>query len=360
MRRKVDMEAIAKVAGVSKTTVHHVMHQTGRIGDDTRKRVLDAIAELGYRPNLVARSLRAQRTCTVGVIVGEIAGSNLVHIVEGIDSVAEPQEYSILLATSQRDPVREQRMADLLLARGADGLLVMPAHPTANSTYFDDLISGGARIVFMDRELLGCSADIVSTDNIWGGYLAARHLMTSGRSRLGFVTTISSERRSTSVQARLVGCNRALDEAGLPAASELGLDTEDVLPLERFAYNAVKARLSEGDLKLDALFAAHDGIAYGAIEALLDCGLRVPEDVAVVGFDDLDTSAFVHPPLSTVRQPSRDIGAEAMRLLLRRLEEETAPGLSQRITLEPSLVIRKSCGAAEECAAPLPAEGVRV
>ena len=344
MRRKtVDMDAIAKELGCSKTTVHYALRNTGRVSDGMRQRVLEAAEGLGYRPNLIARSLRAQRSATLGVVVIGLASSYYAHVLEGIDTVAQQHEHSMLLVCSYGDPVKEREHIRLLLDKGVDGLIVMPADPEANSEFYSRLTDEGTQFVFVDRHVPGMNADSVATDNLMGGYLAGRHLVQSGRERVLVVTTTSRERRSTSVQARLNGCNQALQEAGLDTALVLGPNVPDRFPDEQFAYQAVREHLlAGGGGGFDGVFAVHDGLAYGTIEALTEANLRVPEDVSVVGFDDQDPSAYFHPPLTTIRQPTREIGGEAVRLLFRRLEEGDAPLPRQRLSLEPALVVRKS------------------
>lgn len=345
MRRKTaQMETIAKQLGVSKTTVHYALCNTGRVSEATRQRVLKAAEALGYRPNLLARSLRVKRSATLGVVVIGLTSTYFAHVLEGIDGVAQQYAHNILLACSYGNPAKERDLIEMLLDKGVDGLIVMPADPEANSEYYSRLVQEGVYLVFVDRYLPGVNVDSVATDNLQGGYLAARHLLQRGRKRIAVVTTTSRERRSTSVQARLNGCNRALQEADLEPAILLGPNVPDRVPDEQFAYHAVREHLLSGGKPFDGVFAVHDGLAYGTIEALLELGLQVPEDVAVVGFDDQDPSAYFHPPLTTIRQPMREIGEEAVRLLFRRLKEETNPLPRQRISLEPTLIIRQSCG----------------
>jgi LacI family transcriptional regulator len=230
---------------------------------------------------------------------------------------------------------------DLLLDKGVDGLIVAPADPEENRDHYLGLIDDGVSLVFVDRSVPGLNVDSVSTDNILGGYLATRHLIEIGRKKVAFLTTNSRDRRSTSVQARLAGCQRALQEAGVELVATLGPNVSDSKPEEQFGFDAVKARLQASGREFNALFAVHDGLAYGAVEALNEHGLSVPKDVSVVGYDDQDPSAYYHPPLTTIRQPMRQIGEEAARLLFRRLRTKSQLP-RQRVSLEPSLVVRQS------------------
>ena len=345
-QKATDMEAIAKALGVSKTTVHYALRNKGRVSEATRKRVLKVAAEMGYRPNLLARSLRTQRTDTVGVVLVTLTSSYHAHLLEGIDGIAQAFEHSILVACSYRSAAKERQLVEVLLEKGVDGLIVAPADPDENADYYRRLVEDGVHLVFVDRYIPGVNVDSVSTDNLTGAYRAVEHLAALGRKRIAVLTTISGERRSTSVEARIAGCARALQEAGLEPAIVLGPDVPDKLPEEEFAYDSVREHLRSSRKRFDAVFAMHDGLAYGAIEAILESGLRVPEDVAVVGFDDQDPSAYIHPPLTTVRQPARSSGEEAVRILFRRLRDPEMPPPRQRVSLEPELIVRKSCGAA--------------
>ena len=207
------------------------------------------------------------------------------------------------------------------------------------------MIERGIRLVFVDREIRGLDAEIVTTDHEKGAYLEARHLLQLGRKKLICVATRAPRHRSTSVQERIHGVNRALREVGKGPAVVLGTDPPDFAVHEQYGYDVMREHLKEARGSFDAVCAVHDGLAYGIIRALTEVGLRVPNDIAVVGFDDQDPSAYFQPPLTTVRQPMREIGMEASRLLFRRLNEPAMDPARQRIVLEPTLIVRESCGA---------------
>lgn len=343
MRRKApDMEAVAHRLGISKTTVHYALRDTGRVSQAMRQRVREVAAELGYRPNLVASSLRSQRSATLGVVVVSFTSSFHAHVVEGIEQVAQEQKHGILLSCSYGRADKEREHVDLLLDKGVDGLIIAAADPEKNREYYGRLVEQGVVLVFVDRSVPGLNLDSVSTDNLMGGYLATQHLIQLGRRRIAFLTTNSRDRRSTSVQARFSGCMRALLENDLELAVTLGPNVPDVPLEEQFGFEAVREWLGRKEHELDAIFAVHDGLAYGAIEALRESGLDVPEHASVVGFDDQDPSAYYNPPITTVRQPMRQIGEEAARLILRRLKEGSKPLPRHRISLEPTLMVRQS------------------
>lgn len=348
MRQKnVSMETIAQKLGVSRTTVHRALTNTGGISAGTRRRVSQMAEELGYRPNLLARGLRLQCSGFIGVVVTVLTSSFYAHVLEGIESTVRQKGGSLLLACSYARPDAERELVELFLEKAIDGLIVLPSDPEANRDYFSGLAAEGIPLVFVDRLMPGVDVDSVATDNLLGGYLAGCHLVQLGRKKIAFVATVSQERRTTSVQARLNGCNRALEESGREPATVLGPKVRDMLPEQRFAYEAVSEYLGSGG-ELDGVFAAHDGLAAGAMEALKEAGRQVPEEVAVVGFDDQDISAYLQPPLTTIRQPMRQIGEEACQLLFRRLAEDDGSPPRQRVSLKPTLIVRESCGGASK------------
>jgi LacI family transcriptional regulator len=336
------MEAIANRLGISKTTVHYALRDTGRVSDSTRKRVRQVAAELGYRPNLIASSLRSQRSATVGVVVVSLTSSFHARVLEGIEGIAQEEHHGILLSCSHGRADKEREHVDLLLDKGVDGLIVAAADPEENRDYYGRLVDQGISLVFVDRYVPGLNVSAVSSDNLMGTYQATQHLLGIGRNKVAFLTTNSRDRRSTSVQARLSGCLRALREAGFSLAATLGPNVPDKTSEEEFGFDAVAGHLEPRGPAFDAILAVHDGLAYGAIEALVENGLKVPQDVSVVGFDDQDTSAYYHPPLTTVRQPMRQIGEEAARLLFRCLKKSEHPLPRQTVLLEPQLIVRRS------------------
>jgi LacI family transcriptional regulator len=341
-RQTVDMDSIAQRIGVSKTTVHYALHNTGRVSGRLRKRILDLARKLNYRPNLLARSLRSKRTSTIGVVAVHLSSSYHARVVEGIEDAARSAGRSILLACSYANAEREREAVQLLIDKGVDGLIVAPSGAGPNDTTYWQRVDDGVAIVFVDRHIPVLNVASVATDNSKGAFWVGQHLLRLGRRRFGMVLPALFGARPTSVQGRLEGFSRALSEAGAQPAIVIGPETLDNTP--DGAYRAVRRFLAERGPCVDALFAANDGLAYGTVRAIVEHGARVPGDIAVAGFDDQEPSAYFQPPLTTIRQPMRDIGAEAVRLLIRQMEEPDAL-LKQQILLEPALIIRQSCGA---------------
>lgn len=337
------METIARKLGVSKTTVHYALRDTGRVSAQMREKVRALARELGYRPNRLARSLRTKRTDTLGVVLISLRTTFHARLLAGIEGAAQEREFGTLLAISNRDFSVEKQRVELLLEKGIDGLIVAPTRSHESTAYYERLIEDGVRIVFVDRDVPGLPVHAVSTDNELGGYLAVKHLIGLGRKSIAFLRPASTSIESTSVRGRFDGSNRALQEAGLEPSVVLGSDVPAQDTDEEYASLAVKSHLSARLPRFDALFAAHDGLAFGAVNALVHEGLRVPDDVSVVGFDDQDSSGFFQPPLTTVRQPAELIGREAVRVLFREFSEPSVNEPRQRLLLDPTLVVRASC-----------------
>jgi LacI family transcriptional regulator len=340
----VDLDAIAQKLGVSKTTVHYALARKGRVSEAVRKKILRLAEEMGYRPNLLARSLRTKRTQTVGVIFSSLSSSFHAHLLEAIDQAAQRNSYNIFLACSYRDADKERELFELMLSKGVEGVI---AAPTSNDQYYamyNRLASDGVPIVFVDRNVPESHIDCVSVDNFVGGRLAAEHLLSTGRKRMACVTKTHKGVQSTTLTERIKGFHYGLQTAGQKPAEILGLDVANVMTGEEAGFQAVSKALQSAKLPFDAIFTANDNLAYGAMRAILDAGLRIPADVAVVGFDDQDASAFVNPPLTTIRQPVELVGMTAVDILLKNLQNEEHATHRQpvRLRIEPKLVKRKS------------------
>jgi LacI family transcriptional regulator len=337
------LKTIAENLGVSTTSVHRALADKPGVGPELRRRVLRTAAELGYRPNLVARSLATNRSTILGVVVISFErGAWYGQLVEGIEREASEYGYSLLLGCSHDDPARERLLVRTFLDKGVDGLLILPTdtNPRANLAFYQELLARLAPLVFVDAKMPGLSADLVGTDEFKGGYLAGRHLVEQGRRQVAFFRPLPDY---PGMAERQAGCATALREAQLPGP----LLVEAPVGETHFRTWEATARGAFADFltaapPLDGLFAGNDVLAYGALAALRDARLCVPDQVAVVGFDDLGRSAHVSPPLTTVRQEMEAEGAAAVRSLLRRLEGSEDP--SRQVLVEPTLVVRQSCG----------------
>lgn len=340
----VDMDAIAGRLGVSKTTVHYALSGKGRVSIPLRKEILKVADEMGYRPNLLARSLRTKKTHTLGVILSSLSSSFHAHLLESIDHAAQEKGYNILLACSYRDAAKESELLEMMLSKGVDGVIAAPTNNDHFRLLYDELLNRGVPLVFVDRDIPKSRIDCVSVDNFVGGRLAGEHLIEIGCRHVAFVNVSYRKQQTSTIKERLNGLNSALQSAGLNPAKTLGLNLVQQCTGEAAGYRIVSEALETKNAPIDGLFAANDNLAHGAIRAVRDAGLRIPEDVAIIGFDDQDASAYVDPPLSTIRQPVSSLGKSAIEMLLKHLESDSKVTRKSRnrLRIEPTLVRRAS------------------
>lgn len=307
------MKDVARLAGVSVQTVSCVVNGTGSISTRTRQRVLRAIDELNYRPDPIARSMRTRQTRLIGLLVLDI--TNPVHsvIAEAVESAAHANGYKVILYNVSNSPERERESLEAVAEGLVDGLVIVNSVDRERTLRF--LAEEAILAVLID-----CQSDFavptVMVDNVRAGYVATEHLIQLGHRRIAH---ISGSAPMIISQQRLEGYRRAL--------ADHGLTYERVVYLMKaswdwdFAsgYRAMR-ELLEGDPRPTAVFAASDQMAIGAYRAIVEAGLRIPQDISVVGFDDIEAAAYATPPLTTIRQPFTDMAASAVATLLRLMD----------------------------------------
>ena len=329
------MKDIARDLNVSVVTVSKVLRNHSDISAATRERVLQRMKELNYRPNLAARTLVTGRTYMIGLVVPGLMHPFFVEVAKALSREIRPKGYSLVISSSEEDPELEKQEIDLLLSRQVDALIVASAQSTTES--FCEIESRKIPYVLIDRRLPELKANFIGVDDEQVGFLATQHLIQSGYSRIAH---IRGPELSTGI-ARFKGYCNALEQSRRSVApeyvvAETAIDDSG----ERSGFDAMQQLLGR-EPRPDAVFCFNDPVAIGAMKAILSAGLRIPEDVALIGAGNILHSDLLRVGLSTVDQATADIGERAAKLALKLIEAK-AYGRPKTVLLSPSLVIRES------------------
>lgn len=327
---------VARAAGVSPSTVSRVVRNSGYVSEKARAAVLEAIERLGYHPNAVARSMTQQRTQTIGVVISDIANPFFPSVVRGLDDVAHSNGYKLIVCNSDEDPAKEREAVHVLLSRQVDGLVVASTGGAVQD--LSTALKRGVPVVLLDRIIRLPGADAVGINNTEAAYQAVRHLLQLGHRRIGII--LGPQHVHTS-RARLAGYVKALREYGVEPDPELQWYGDFK---ETGGYAGTQALLALRD-RPTALFTTNNLTTTGALIALREADISFPDEIALVGFDDIPWARIVRPALTVVEQPTYLLGTTAAQLLFARLNgRETSP-LGRTIQLQANLVVRESCGA---------------
>lgn len=330
----VSIREVAQRAGVSVGTVSNVLNRPDAVSDATIERVRAAIDELGYVRNDAARQLRAGRSSTIGLVVLDASNPFFGDVARGAEDAASEHELAVLLGNSDERRDREDAYLALFEEQRVRGVLLSPSSESLVAAR--RLHDHGIPVVLVDRTAPGSEFSAIAVDDVRGGYIAARHLLERGRRRLAFVGGGSLRQ----VADRLAGAERAVAEVDGASIERIRTDQLTVLA-GRDAGARIVARAAED--RPDAIFAANDLVAVGVMQALVMMGdVRIPDEIALIGYDDIDFAASTVVPLSSIRQPARLIGTRALAVLEALIEDpDRAP---ETIEFEPELVIRASTG----------------
>lgn len=324
---------VAKAAQVSIATVSATIHGTARVSHELQARVREAIKALGYRPNLIAQSLKLGSTRAIGLIVTDITNPFFTSVVRSIEDIAHANSFALILCNSDENIQKERINLQLVRSRMVDGLIFSPV---GAADEYADFAHNPTPTVLLDRTIDGQNLDAVTVDNAGGTYGAVRHLIALGHRRIAIVT--GPEHLTTS-RERLQGYRRALAEAGISMDEAL---VRGGGFRQQHAYDATLALLASRS-PVTAIFASNNLMAIGVMLALKDIGLRCPEHVSVACFDDFDWANVFHPRLTTVAQPTNAIGQQVMNLLLGRMDHSASDYPSRQVVLQPELIVRDSC-----------------
>lgn len=334
--RAVSVRDVATLAQVSPGTVSNVLNHPERVSVDVRGRVEAAIDKLGFVRNHAARQLRVGRSRMVGLIVLDMANPFFTDVARGADDACEQFGTAVLVGNSDRSSAKERRYLEAFEEQRVRGVLLSPVTDAA-TTQLQRMTVQGVPVVLLDHPSpAGSEIPSVSVDDEMGGWLAARHLIERGRTRLAFVGL--ARPALGQVQARLAGVRRAVAEAS--GVSLRLAPPPDVSMAAGREAAAELLRIPEHE-RPDGLICPTDIIALGALHALLMAGLRVPHDISITGYDDIETASTAAVPLTTVRQPARQMGATAVALLEEIIASGSAPEQAQTV-FQPDLVVRES------------------
>lgn len=328
------IKQVARLSGVSIKTVSRVINGGDAVSPETLRRVTAAIDRLNYRPNALARGLVTRRSRSIGLVIADIVNPFFPPLVRSVEDTAAAMGYNVILCDTDEHVDRERAAISLLLEKQVDGLILCASRLPAS--FLREVADGGVPVVLVNRALRHARAAAVMVDAAEGGRRATAHLLDLGHTRIGY---LAGPRGSYSHLCRLRGYRRALGSRGI--AFDQGLVAGGAASIA--AGREAAATLMGLKRPPTALFAFDDLMAIGAMQELRRQGCRVPDDVAIVGFDDIDLAAFVDPPLTTVAQPKAEMGRLAAARLLEMIESSSPPS-PRVVTLTPELVVRRSCG----------------
>ena len=331
---QITIKDIARILGISPSTVSRALKDHPDINSDTKKAVNELARKLKYQPNAVALSLKNSRSNTIGIIIPEIVHYFFSSVISGIEDIASQRGYTVIICQSNESFDREVSNANALLSHRVDGILISVSKQTNTFTHFQNLQEGGIPLVFFDRIAPEINADQVIIDDIEASYHATRHLIENGCKRIAHFA---------GPQSLLIGRNRlqgyinALTEAGLPVDNRLIIQADT---FEK-ARNTVGQMLDSG-IAPDGIFAVNDMTAIGAMQTIQKRGLKIPDDVSIVGFSDGYLSGVTDPHLSSVDQHGYEMGTIAAEMLFKRILSDEDEYIPEVKTLKANLIVRGS------------------
>jgi LacI family transcriptional regulator len=332
----VTIKDVARLAGVSAMTVSRVINGSARVSPETRRRVEDSIRELGYVPSRLARGLIRQKTGTLALIVPDVANPFFTLVVRGAEDVARRAGYRMILCDTRADLEIEREVIEEMIAHRVEGIAIAPVSDRSRS-HLERLRNFGIEFVLVDRMVRGIDCDVVLGDNADGARRLVQHLLDLGHRRIGFI--VESDDVSTA-RDRHRGYDEALEAVGIE------VDPALVARATADPEGGVQAmrRLLQHEDPPTAVFAVNNLVALGAIESVRAAGLEVPDDVALVCFDDIEHASRLYPFLTVMAQPAETLGTIGTQLLLDRIEGRAA-GPARVVVLPAQFLIRRSCGA---------------
>ncbi len=324
---------IARKAGVSPSVVSRALNNKYGVNDETKAKILKIAREMKYYPNALARSLVTRKTETIGAVMADISEPYYSQIIKGMYTVADKSGYTLLFSNSYENLEETNILQTLVDSERVDGLVIVGSS-TREKNFALNLLERKVPFVLVERKFFDPRVNCLWVDNIQGAYEATNYLIKQGHQRIAHITGTLDFQVALD---RLEGYKRALADAGIPFAKEL-VNTGNFIWQD--GYKATK-ELLHSQTRCTAIFASNDTMAYGTLQALSEAGIAVPEDIAVIGFDDLEFSLLTNPPLTTVKQPRFELGKKALSVLIALLNgEQKEEGVN--ISFPTELIIRRS------------------
>ena len=332
---KINIKHVAEKSGFSTATVSRVLRNYPGVREKTRKKVLEAVSELDYEVNAVARSLRQKKTYSIGIIVGNVLSQFYSVIAKSVEDTANKFGYNTILCNGDENPEKELNYLKVLKSNRVDGIILTPTGK--NSEYINNLISSGNKVVLLDRVIEGVDCDAVLVDNANGAYKAVKYLIDQGYKRIGIINGYLD--RTTGAE-RLKGYLQALAEANIAKDKSL-------IKIGNFKKESGK-KLTKELLKQvnkpEAIFVTNIDMSMGALSAIKEMGVSIPDEIGLICFDDSEWAPLINPPITVIRQPVYQLGSTASELLIRNIEnnEKDLIHKSKIIILQTELIIRNS------------------
>lgn len=323
------IKKIAELAGFSSATVSKILNgKDQHISEETRRKVLEVVEREGYIPNGIAKSLRMKNTKTLGIIMPDVMNLFFSELARGVEDAAEKRGYSVILCNTDNKKSKEEKYIQILQEKMVDGIILTASESSTSKS----LERCNIPIVLVDRDIdVEKQVGRITVNNEKGGFLATSFLISKGCKNIGFISSSKNNKPSTE---RLKGYKRCLDENGISFRQELTYF--DSFKIETGYYGTLSILEKS---KVDGIFCGNDSIAMGSIKALKEKGIKVPEDIKIIGFDNISICEFVDPPLTTIKQPIYEIGEGAVDILVSMIEKN---GKDLTRTLEPVLIQRGS------------------
>ena len=328
----ITIKDVAKKAGVGVTTVSRALNSKSEIRQETKDLILKVCKELGYKPNRLAKSLVTRKSNTIGVLIPDSMDAFFSEMVQGIADECLESGYSIVLTNTQGSADKELEYIRLLLEKRMDGMLIYPVQE--DDRYIEELKNSTIPFVLLNRHTEALDCDYVINDSVHGAYLAVDHMIQKGHKQIIY---LCAKPATSTGKERIFGCKKAIHENGL---AENSLKVLTCKPTIESAYILMK-KLLMAKQHTSATFVWDDKLAIGVRKAIFEAGLKIPEDMVLVGYNDIEIAKYLFPPLTTIRQSTYQIGETAARILLDRLDSDKTETPKQ-IILKPELVVRES------------------